>query len=161
MSKIPLHELAANSVALNTQMVRTDDLVEDFVESANDGDDLARRWLDRLVRYGVSDAFKAEVLEHARTVRFETYPELDKETGRFYWRRDLVPNQQVSREGAYALILVLLINSDRTDYIGRCSLKDCRKFFYGDTRTRWCSTTCGSRYRVTKKRNPAKARYMI
>jgi len=34
----------------------------------------------------------------------------------------------------------------------RCELTDCRKFFVGRPNTKWCSKSCGGKYRVRKKR---------
>ncbi|MHA3320897.1 CGNR zinc finger domain-containing protein [Legionella pneumophila] len=39
----------------------------------------------------------------------------------------------------------------------RCYNKDCLKFFIGRSNTKWCSSSCGSKYRVNKMRKNKKA----
>lgn len=43
------------------------------------------------------------------------------------------------------------------DGLKRCHNKDCLKFFIGRSNTKWCSTSCGSKYRVNKMRKNKKA----
>ncbi|MFU7598323.1 CGNR zinc finger domain-containing protein [Legionella pneumophila] len=43
------------------------------------------------------------------------------------------------------------------DGLKRCHNKDCLKFFIGRSNTKWCSNSCGSRYRVNKMRKNKKA----
>lgn len=39
----------------------------------------------------------------------------------------------------------------------RCHNKDCLKFFIGRSNAKWCSNSCGSKYRVNKMRKIKKA----
>ncbi|QLZ70833.1 hypothetical protein FOLKNPGA_03652 (plasmid) [Legionella sp. PC1000] len=43
------------------------------------------------------------------------------------------------------------------DGLKRCHNKDCLKFFIGRSNTKWCSNSCGSKYRVNKMRKNKKA----
>nr|BFD66603.1 hypothetical protein HAGR004_16250 [Bdellovibrio sp. HAGR004] len=55
---------------------------------------------------------------------------------------------------AYAFAQQLTINGFVN--LKRCHLKSCQNFFIGRSNTKWCSKSCGSFYRVTKKRKKDK-----
>ncbi|MDP3269873.1 MAG: CGNR zinc finger domain-containing protein [Legionella sp.] len=42
------------------------------------------------------------------------------------------------------------------DGLNRCHNKDCLKFFLGRSNTKWCSNSCGSKFRVNKMRKNKK-----
>ncbi|STX37342.1 CGNR zinc finger domain-containing protein [Legionella feeleii] len=45
------------------------------------------------------------------------------------------------------------------DGLKRCHNKDCLKFFIGRSNTKWCSNSCGSKFRVNKMRKNKKASF--
>jgi len=45
-----------------------------------------------------------------------------------------------------------LLSVGKLDRINRCNLSECKKFFLGAKRAKWCSPTCGSKFRVRMKR---------
>jgi predicted RNA-binding Zn ribbon-like protein len=45
-----------------------------------------------------------------------------------------------------------LLTSGELKRLKRCHLEGCEKFFLGPPQAKWCSKTCGSKYRVRKKR---------
>lgn len=43
----------------------------------------------------------------------------------------------------------------------RCGSKECQKYFIGKSNKRWCSSACGSRFRVKKMRKKNKNKMFI
>ncbi len=162
MSKVPLQDRPPVSLGIQTVFSSGEQLADELAAAANDGDELALRWISRLERYGVTDSLLNDLQAIAADIQIVTRPDLDKESRRFYWRRDFPGDGSIPNlEAAYALMVITVINKGLVDRLKRCRLKKCRKYYFGDPRATWCSDSCGSLYRVTKKRNPAKARRLI
>jgi CGNR zinc finger len=45
-----------------------------------------------------------------------------------------------------------ILSSGLLGKLKKCQLGDCEKFFLGRPQAKWCSKSCGSKYRVAKKR---------
>ncbi len=45
-----------------------------------------------------------------------------------------------------------LITTGKLDRLKRCQLPECNNIFLGPPQAKWCSKSCGSKYRVRKKR---------
>ena len=45
-----------------------------------------------------------------------------------------------------------LLSSGMLKRLKRCQMEDCEKLFLGPPQAIWCSKTCGSKFRVRKKR---------
>lgn len=77
---------------------------------------------------------------------------MPSKTGAPYWEyiadlnRHLDPAEAAAFGFSQMLAIGALIN------VKRCQMPDCGHYFLGRSNAKWCSTTCGSLYRVQKKR---------
>ena len=62
-------------------------------------------------------------------------------------------NYTYSPETVAAKEFSKLITSGVLERLKRCKLSDCENVFLGPPNATWCSKTCGSKFRVRKKRN--------
>lgn len=70
-----------------------------------------------------------------------------------YWQQniaDLNRSPDVLETAGYAFANQLAIGG--LEGLKRCQLPDCEKFFIGRPNAKWCSKSCGSKYRVRRKR---------
>lgn len=115
-------------------------------------------WLARVIRRGPSLMLLQELEKAIGDVRQCSTLVLDKKNKRFNW----VPvesNRLI--DVMYPLCLVSVINAGLSDRLKRCALTECRKFFFGDPRKKWCSDACGSKVRVREKRRKDRERQML
>ena len=123
-------------------------LAERMAREANEGGELAAYWMDRLISKGVTPKVLTEVGTAVRNVRRVQGVVPDMKAKRFVWETYLPESDWIpSIESAFALIVVKIINEDVVPKLHRCEHTDCRKYFVGDVRARWCSNSCGSKYR--------------
>lgn len=160
MRRVPLHKNNAIGVALAALELGTDQLGRELVRAANAGDDEALAIVEGL-RAGVSDAFLERVLGLLKGYKEIRVPHRRGKSREIHWFRyheypQERPGQvRLSKDWAYALVAVRLMNGDAANRLLRCqSTRDvagvrvpCGKLFYGDPRKKWCSTTCGTRQR--------------
>jgi hypothetical protein len=142
-----------------------------MVVLANQGDELALHWIGRLVkRKELGRALVLEAAEAAGTVKALMSPHVPKRGTKFHFlysfvdeadkvaatMRELGRSQEEADRAAktpiYALAFLRLVEAGLHRRIKRCQLAECGKLFFGDTRAVWCSSTCGSKYRVRDKR---------
>ena len=55
-------------------------------------------------------------------------------------------------EALCAYVLAYFIDDGVFDYLRRCERQECKRYYIGGPRAKWCSTTCGSIVRVKVKR---------
>lgn len=139
------------AIAANGFMIPTDRLAKQLVSLANQDEENAVYWLDRAIDTGLSRSFLKEV---ERKVENFSVPSVPKLSGnRFVWHRILIdPSGVPDMDAAFAMNMCLLINHGVIKKVHRCALDDCRTYFVGDSRSKWCSKSCGSKYRVRQKR---------
>ena len=114
--------------------------------------------LDQLLRRGPSAAYLKEIFEALGDVQQCSKLQLDKKNKRFVW----VPIQsQQSIKVLTELCLVSIINAGLAGQIKRCEFEECRQFFFGDPRRKWCSNNCGSVIRGRVKRKLDKERLIL
>ncbi len=70
-----------------------------------------------------------------------------------YWRHVANADQIHDPELSIAYCMAHLLACGALEGLKRCNLKDCQKYFIGRSNVKWCSKSCGSLYRVRKKRN--------
>jgi hypothetical protein len=66
------------------------------------------------------------------------------------------PDTMVQEPWAWALVVVTVVNAGLIEWFHRCGADDCSTAFFGDPRSRWCSTRCGARMRQAKYRKDTK-----
>lgn len=150
---VPLHEVNSYLIGMAALQDPVESLADRLVEAANAEDHPAMEWLDHLTREGLSSWLVGQLNAAAAGLRVASYLHFDEESGKFDWVLETPAQRKFrSRDTSYALVFTRIINADLTDRIRRCELDDCRRFFVGDPRSRWCSNTCGSKHRVREKR---------
>lgn len=148
-----------------------------MVVLANQGDELAQRWIGRLAkRKEPLRALVLEAVEAAGTVKALMWPQLmngrtklkflysyiddaDKVVATMrQMGRSEVEAERAARTPIYALAFLRIVEADLHKRIKRCALKECGNLFFGDLRASWCSSTCGSKHRVREKRRKDRQR---
>ncbi|MEQ8860119.1 MAG: CGNR zinc finger domain-containing protein [Pseudomonadales bacterium] len=155
MSKVPSQ--SAFDTGLDALMEPSSSkLAETLVRLANEGDELATGWIERIRSKGASKSVLADIDAHVRGVQIVTYPKLSASERKFTWARKFPEGEEFrDREAAIALLLARLVNDEYLTRLHRCQLDDCGNYFVGDPRSKWCSTRCGSisRMRIKRRRD--------
>jgi hypothetical protein len=60
--------------------------------------------------------------------------------------------QEMLPDEAAAVLFSHLLSIGALTNVRRCEMKECSRFFVGRPNTKWCSKSCGGKYRVRKKR---------
>jgi len=132
-----------------------------LVAAANQGDPLALRWVRRLVKHRVTDSLLADVDRIVRGELWSAFLILEPSSRKFEWRLRPRRDSLQDREKMFGWMVAWLVTVDAIDGLKRCALKDCRKYFVGGPRAKWCSENCGSKYRIRKKRKLDRERQML
>lgn len=158
LAKDPLYRLATG--AMMDGIVSSDVLAERLVREANSKNEAVLRWLNPLIESGATDEYLIELGEELFPIEVPQYRMLDRDTFRFRWAlrgRMSKKAAEAFRNGGPALAIARLIDDSFTNRIRRCELADCRTYFVGDPRARWCSRRCGSTHRQRELRKRRKA----
>lgn len=149
MSKVPLQGFPWFDQSLTAlfETLSPEEVAAQFVARANAGDRTAAMWIERLLsdRRGTAAA-----LADTEAIDLQMFPML--KGSRVVWGYSYPPRQQYHHESLYPWALVRVFQAGLERRIKRCAANDCRKVFFGDVRARWCSPTCGSKFRVRAKR---------
>ena len=158
-SAAPWAELSPSQIAGLAYDLPPEHLATLLTLHANGGDDLASYWASSLYRRGASKNILYQVSKLVIDCELLYRPVLMADDKFHYVPTGPLEEQlDVSRESAYALVVMKIINADLVPRIRRCQFAECRKYFEGDPRSKWCSQTCGTNFRVRKKRKLEKAR---
>lgn len=166
MLKDPLlgrHEgrLAAAALTCNAR-----ELALVLVTWANDGEEHATLWAERLTKHGI-EPWLEQIDSYVRDVELVHTYSLNRETKQFEisyrpWR-EISPTvdflQYPDAPTAFAWIVMKINNAGLDGVVKRCEAKDCENFHV--RKGRWCSDACGSRMRVSKKRERDRKRQML
>lgn len=152
--KVPLHRTDSISIARAALSLRTDQLGRELVRAANAGDADALSLVEGM-RAGITAEFLDRLLALLKGFREIRTPHRPGNWRKVQWWLGYEYPKRPGKEWAYALVAIRLINADAANRLIRCeSTRDvngkrepCGKLFYGDPRSRWCSTTCGTRQR--------------
>jgi hypothetical protein len=125
---------------------------EDLANAANAGTQPIADWLEQVVASGGLGKVGPRITTLVRAMGIRTYPLFAKgDSSEVLWFREY-PYNSVNAEIECALALAAIAESGGLRRIRRCQLSDCRKFFFGDPRAKWCSNACGSKSRKRKSR---------
>jgi hypothetical protein len=117
---------------------------------------LALQWLDVIIEKGVNGEVVKWLNSRIQHVRYHHVLKHSPGTAP-YWLRianaDEIKEPEVSIAYAFAQLLAV----DAFSGLKRCREKACLNFFIGRPDSKWCSKSCGSRHRVTKKRKRDKS----
>lgn len=113
-------------------------------------------WICRYIEEGATEDFLNELNEDLRHVRYSNYvvpadfySSEGKELQSVYiadhniqYTPDIIAAKEFSR----------IVTTGKLNRIRRCQLSGCENIFLGPPQAKWCSKSCGSKYRVSEKR---------
>lgn len=113
-------------------------------------------WICRYMNEGATEEFLNDLNYHLRVVQYSNYvvpsdffsPAAEGPQSVYVvnsnieYSPDTFAAKEISRFVTYGMI----------DKLRRCQLASCQNIFIGPPNAKWCSKTCGSKYRVKKKR---------
>lgn len=159
MPKVALHDESNRLGIFRSAVMSTpvDEIAKALVVQANRSHPRAIQWLEPLVDSGPTNAFLRKLDVAVQHVELRTRVELEGDSKRRARNFEL---SQASFAGSelelFSLAVIRILMDDYVDRLHRCQLEDCRRYFVGDPRSKWCSKNCGSTYRVRDKRKRAR-----
>lgn len=115
-----------------------------------------RRWMNRYLNKGVTDDLLNDLNAALQKIRYSKYifplDLLHSENG--FPQNGYVANyDRIPSPEAYAADdFSKLLTSGLLKRLKRCQIEGCEKFFLGPPQAKWCSKSCGSKFRVREKR---------
>lgn len=115
-----------------------------------------RQWINRYFEEGVTDNFLDDLNTAMQQIRYSKHilPIDLLPSGSGYPRTGYIAEMDnMQSEEAYAANeFSKILTSGMLKRVKRCKLEDCEILFVGPPQAKWCSKSCGSKYRVRKKR---------
>ena len=113
-------------------------------------------WMSRYLTEGITDDFLNDLNAAIHEIRYSKYilplDLLPSETG-FPQNAYVAKYDKIPKPEAYAADdFSKLLSSGKLKRLKRCQMEGCENFFLGPPQARWCSKTCGSKFRVREKR---------
>ena len=113
-------------------------------------------WISRFIHEGATEGFCNDLNAHLHHVQYANYilpPD-------FYSSQETTPHSvyvanmdvSYSADTYAAREISRFVTYGILDRVRICQLASCERLFVGPPQAKWCSKTCGSKYRVTKKR---------
>lgn len=151
-------------------ILTAEDVLQVFLNAANDGEGLTHTILTSIHRDGITDVLVNKINEWMALRPRSVRPQLQNETRSITWVFDEPvnvtwlfepsikpqPDQFLSLAGWCTAVLISL---DVFDQLKRCEV--CSNFYIGGPRAKYCSDTCGSLNRVRRKRKKDRERQML
>ncbi len=147
-----------------------DFFAEEIVEAANNGLESApadnspeyrvlqnlRVWMSRYFKEGVTDDFLNDLNAALHEIRYSKYifpldllpSKIGFPQNGYIAKYDKTPSPEAYAADDFSKLLT----SGTLTRLKLCQMKGCEKFFLGPPQAKWCSKTCGSKFRVRKKR---------
>lgn len=115
-----------------------------------------RAWMTRFLEEGITDELLDDLNKNLHKVKYSKYivpidllpPGADYPQERFIADKSKIPNTKELAANHFSMLLT----SGALKKLKICELPDCENFFVGPPQARWCSKSCGSKFRVRKKR---------
>lgn len=113
-------------------------------------------WMSRYLKDGITDDFLNDLNAALHEIRYSKYilplDLLPSENGfpqnAYVAKYDKIPNPEAYAADDFSKLLT----SGELKRLKRCQMEDCDHFFLGPPQARWCSKSCGSKFRVREKR---------
>ena len=114
-------------------------------------------WMSRYLKEeSTTDDFLNDLNTALHSIRYSRYllpPDLlPSETGypqnAYVAQYDKIPEPKAIAADYFSNLL----SRGKLKRLKRCQMEDCKKFFLGPPQAKWCSKSCGSAFRVRKKR---------
>jgi hypothetical protein len=115
-----------------------------------------KRYMVWIIAHGVTKELINDLNDLLSEVRYIHVLAITK-FGEPYWQDNIADMQRGSEPpevAAFALSHHLAAGG--LAGLKRCEQSECKRFFVGRPNAKWCSTTCGSKHRVRKKRKRGK-----
>jgi len=128
---------------------------KDSPDTITDLDAFFYECMDEYCKHGASDDLLNKLNEILRNVKIQCLVENIDNKLKAVHVAYMPHNPPPLIFGAYMFSHVVSLSG--FDGLKRCHNKDCLKFFIGRTNAKWCSNSCGSKYRVKKMRKNKKA----
>jgi hypothetical protein len=117
-------------------------------------------WMGRFLEEGFSMSMLRELRQELGEIRFfhvlnPAIPSRGKPLPHWDHVADMEHFNDPSVTAAYAFSQQMTL--DGFTGLKRCKMKSCKRFFIGRPDSKWCSTACGSRYRVSQMRKRNKS----
>ncbi|MGE0483474.1 MAG: CGNR zinc finger domain-containing protein [Gammaproteobacteria bacterium] len=115
-----------------------------------------RAWMNRYLEEGISDEFLNDLNAALHEIRYSKYvlplDLLPSESG--FPRNGYIAKYErtMSPTAVAADDFSKLLTSGMLRRLKLCQSQDCQRFFLGPPQAKWCSKTCGSKFRVRAKR---------
>lgn len=115
-----------------------------------------RNWLSRYLQEGITDALLDDLNSAIHETRYAKYilpaDLMSSETGlpqnAYVAQYDNLPDPRAYAADDFSKLLT----SGQLKRLKICQLEECDNFLLGPPQARWCSKTCGSKFRVREKR---------
>jgi len=150
--------------------VRVWNLFDEVLEAANKGlnkepgDSLREsivyrklyEWMSRYYKEGTTEDFLDDLNAALYSIRYSKHilplDLIPSETG--YPQSGYIAelDENLEPEAFAADDFSKLLSSGKLKRLKRCQVEHCKKFFLGPPQRKWCSKSCGSAFRVRKKR---------
>jgi hypothetical protein len=108
-------------------------------------------FLDRYIDKGATNELLGELTDMLTEVPFQHVLVLDSR-GHPKWKFIVDIGRQLDAEEFAAIFFSHLLSIGALENVKRCQMDECRRFFVGPPNRKWCSDSCGSKYRVRRKR---------
>ena len=113
-------------------------------------------WICRYLEEGVTEDFLNELNSDLRQVQYRNHvvpadffsPEGEEPQSIFVANMDIQYTPEIYAAKEFSRI----VTSGMLNRVRRCQMPGCENIFLGPPQSKWCSKTCGSKYRVGKKR---------
>jgi len=116
-----------------------------------------RKWMSLYLKEGVTDDLLNGLNSAIHNIRYSKYllpldvlpSETEYPQNGYVAKYDKIPKPEEIAADDFSKLL----SSGMLMRLKRCEMSGCEKFFLGPRQARWCSKSCGSKFRVRKKRN--------
>ena len=139
---------------------------EEIIDFANEGSDDSvlgslvcqeiRDWMSRYLEEGVTDALLDDLNAALHEIRYSKFIlplDLCSAERGFPKNAYIAQYEKMPEPEAYAADdFSKLLTSGKLKRLKRCQLEGCDNFLLGRPQKRWCSKSCGSKFRVREKR---------
>lgn len=113
-------------------------------------------WICRYIEEGATEEFLNELNADLHQIQYYNYVvpadfySTDGEEPQSVYVTNL--NFNYSHEAVAAKEFSRMVSYGMLNRLKLCQMSDCENIFLGPPQAKWCSTTCGSKFRVRKKR---------
>ena len=116
---------------------------------------LIKEWFDSFIDIGFTKEVIANLNARISHVNYH-HVLMYSSKGLPYWRNVANADQIINPEVGIAYCVSHLLASGAFQGLKRCKLKECQEYFIGKSNQKWCSSNCGSHFRVKKMRKKNK-----